>query len=158
MADLEKISLAQLNSALTTTGELSRRRLPDEELAQLAVLVDQMQTRYPSQDMEQSIEGYLADFEQLALKYSLRKVQTALAALRIKPGQAFFPRPDEVASEIEDQRERNLQAAQMNDGNKWLEQRSQYRRSLMEPDQVAWRREKFGYDPYAEEPPNADKA
>lgn len=41
------------------------------------------------------------DFEQLALKYSLPMVRQALAALRIRPGQSFFPRPDEVAEEME---------------------------------------------------------
>jgi hypothetical protein len=64
-------------------------------------LIAQMAQRYPSQDLTDSLEGYLADYEQLTLKYSLPKVQAALAALRIDPKQAFFPRPDEVAAQIE---------------------------------------------------------
>jgi hypothetical protein len=68
---------------------------------ELAVLVEQSAKRYPNQDLTESMEGYLQDFEQLALKYSLPRFRDALAALRIKPGQGFFPRPDEVASEIE---------------------------------------------------------
>ncbi|MDR3798425.1 MAG: hypothetical protein P4K93_09745 [Terracidiphilus sp.] len=67
------------------------------------MLLAQMADRYPGQDLRDSMEGYLWDFEQLALKYSLPKVQAALAALRIQPGQRFFPRPDEVAEEIEAQ-------------------------------------------------------
>jgi hypothetical protein len=47
------------------------------------------------------MEGYLQDFEQVVLKYSLPRFRDALAALRITPGQGFFPRPDEVAAEIE---------------------------------------------------------
>jgi hypothetical protein len=51
------------------------------------------------------MEGYLFDCEQLALKFSFGQVRDALASLRIRPGQAFFPRPDEVAAEIERQLE-----------------------------------------------------
>lgn len=72
----------------------------------MALLVGQMAQRYPSQDLSDSLEGYLADFEQLAVMHTLPAVQEALAALRIRPGQSFFPRPDEVATEIEKQRDR----------------------------------------------------
>ena len=111
MADLERIKPmdeAQLQNVFSGTSEQLQRRLNDAELQCLAVLVGQMAQRYPSQDLEQSLEGYIADLEQLALKYSLRKVQSALAELRISPGQKFFPRPDEVATVIEEQRERRL--------------------------------------------------
>ena len=47
---------------------------------------------------------YLADYEQLILKYSLQKVEDAVAALRINPEQHFFPTPDEVAGKIEQTR------------------------------------------------------
>jgi hypothetical protein len=72
-----------------------------------------MHQRYPSQDLTDSLEGYLWDFEQLALKYSLPKVTAALAALRIRPGQSFFPRPDEVAGEIERQDDERGRAAEL---------------------------------------------
>ncbi len=117
---MDRVSLALLNSALTTRSDESRRTLSDGEYAELAVLTAQMAQRYPSQELEQSIDGYQADFEQLALRYSLRQVRDALAELRIKPGQRFFPRPDEVAEEIEDQRERRTQNAKLSEGNKWL--------------------------------------
>ena len=39
----------------------------------------------------------------MSLNYSLPNVRAALAELRIKPGQSFFPRPDEVAAELERQ-------------------------------------------------------
>jgi hypothetical protein len=54
-------------------------------------------------------------------------VEKALAALRIKPGQAFFPRPDEVAEEMEAQRERGINDAIRRDGNKWLEDWERHR-------------------------------
>ena len=73
---------------------------------QLAVLLAQMVDRYPAQDLSDSLEGYLWDFEQLALRYSLNEVQAALAEHRITPGAKFFPRPDEIASVIVEQRER----------------------------------------------------
>jgi hypothetical protein len=120
MSDLERVTQAQANSALTGQDSSSRRSLSTEEFSTLVGEVELLITRYPSQDQEQSIEVYLADFERLALKYSLRKVQNALAALRIRAGQKFFPRPDEVAQEIEDQREAGLRRAQVRDGNAWL--------------------------------------
>jgi hypothetical protein len=51
------------------------------------------------------MEGYLWDFERLALRYSMAEVQAALAEWRITPGARFFPRPDEIAAEIERSRE-----------------------------------------------------
>lgn len=51
---------------------------------------------------------YLADFERLAMKYSLQKVEDAIAALRIDPEQRFFPTPDDVAHEIRQQRLKSL--------------------------------------------------
>lgn len=59
--------------------------------------------RYPSQDLEGSIDDYLLDYEALALKHGISKVQRAVAALRIDPDQHFFPKPDEVANEIRNQ-------------------------------------------------------
>jgi hypothetical protein len=47
------------------------------------------------------MEGMLHDFEQLALRYGLRQVRDVLAELRIRPGQKFFPQPDQVAGECE---------------------------------------------------------
>lgn len=150
---MERVNLALLNNALTTTGEQLQRRLPDEELAQLAVLVTQMADRYPSQDLEQSIEGYLADFEQLAMLYGLRKVYEALAALRIRPGQKFFPRPDEVAEEIEHQRERKLVPGLAETRRRVEAEKAEGARLLTDPEEIAWRRSKFGYDPWTEKKP-----
>jgi hypothetical protein len=120
MSDLERVTQAQANSALTEQDASLRRSLSGEDLSILLAEMDSLARRYPSQDQEESIESYLTDFEQLALKYSLRKVQQALQALRIRAGQKFFPRPDEVAQEIEDQREARLREAQRIDGEVWL--------------------------------------
>ena len=98
---MEQVSLVQLNSALTLIEQPSRRLLSDGDWMELSTLVDQTALRYPNQDLAESMEGYLQDFEQVALKYSLPRFKEALGALRIKPGQTFFPRPDEVAAEIE---------------------------------------------------------
>lgn len=100
---MEHIGQVLLTNGLTETSQHLQRRLNDGESERLAVLIGQMAQRYPSQDLSDSMEGYLADFETLSLKYSLPKVQSALAELRVRPGQAFFPRPDEVASELERQ-------------------------------------------------------
>ncbi len=101
---MERVDRASLNSALTTTGEQLQRRLPDEESTALGILLERMARRYPSQDVEDSMEEYLTDYEALVLRYTLQKVEEAVAALRIDPNQKFFPRPDEVAGEIERQR------------------------------------------------------
>jgi hypothetical protein len=63
-------------------------------------LLEQTLRRYPGQENEAPMEQYLADFEALAAKYSLRSVAEAIANLRITPGRSFFPKPDEVAEEI----------------------------------------------------------
>lgn len=124
---MERITSAQLNSALTAQGESSRKSLSSEGSSLLLSLMNNLAKRYPSQDQAESIEQYFQDFEALALKYSLPKVEKALAALRIKPGQAFFPRPDEVADEIENQRERGINDAIRREGNRWLEDWERWR-------------------------------
>lgn len=120
---------ASLDSALTQTSERSEKHLPDEEFRHLGILLAQMAKRYPSQDLEESLEGYLWDLERLALRYSLQQVQDALAELRIKPGQNFFPRPDEVAEVIASKCERTEADVRQIEGRmhrqrwaKWVEQ------------------------------------
>ncbi len=98
---MNHVSIVPLSSALTRIEQPSRKLLSDADWMELTTLVDQTAARYPNQDLTESIEGYLQDFEQVALKYSIPRFRDALAALRIKPGQGFFPRPDEVAAEIE---------------------------------------------------------
>lgn len=98
---MERITTAQLNSALTTTEGRLQRRLSNEDGLTLTAILEAAQRRWPNQDTAESMEEYLADFERLTLRYSLPRVEAALAELRIDPNQVFFPRPDEVASEIE---------------------------------------------------------
>jgi hypothetical protein len=107
---MERISSVELDKAkalLTSPpeSELSLRRLNDSEDQLLQELLGQMMERYPHQDLSSSAEGYLWDYQQLAMRYSLREVQDALAEWRLTPGRTFFPRPDEIAEFIEDRRE-----------------------------------------------------
>ena len=101
--DLEKVNRASLVNALTQPSSALARRLPSVELEALGIMLARTVRRYPSQENGETIEEYLTDFEQLALKYSLQKIADALAALRIDPDQEFFPKPNEVAHEIEQQ-------------------------------------------------------
>lgn len=101
---MERITEALLNNALTTTEGHLQRRLSDEDGLNLTAILERAQRRWPNQDTAESMEEYLADFERLSLKYSLQSVEAALEELRIDPEQQFFPRPDEVASEIERQK------------------------------------------------------
>lgn len=108
---MERLNQVSLASVLQLTSEPSQKQLSASDGQTLMAMVGQMAQRYPSQDLEDSIEGYLWDFQQLALKYSLSKVMAAAAELRLKPGQIFFPRPDEVAGEIERQQDERNRAA-----------------------------------------------
>ena len=150
MADLTKITRAPLSSALSATGRPSELQLSAAEATQLALIVDQMQTRYPAQDMEDSVEGILWDLKRLALRTSLRQVIDALAELRIRPGQRFFPRPDEVAEEIENQRASRMRTIDMAEGRRRREEERLYQEKLMSPIEIAWRIDRFGYDPFTE--------
>jgi hypothetical protein len=120
MADLERVKQAPLRSVLTAQEHGLRRSLSSEDSSILLAEMDALTRRYPSQDIAESIETYLADLEQLALRYSVTRVQSALAELRITPGQKFFPRPDEVAEMIERQREAGVQEARRRDGDAWM--------------------------------------
>jgi len=131
---------ASLESALATTSKQSRPLLNDEESLALTVLVAETAKRYPSQDLTDSVGEIMQDLEQLALKYSLPKVRKALEALRIKPGQAFFPRPDEVAEEIESQRERGLNDALRRDGEDYRTRVQRWIDAYNSPEEVAWRK------------------
>jgi len=80
--------------------------LPASELRELKRLIKQTAQRYATQDLSDSIEGLIYDFEQIAVRYSFKEMCDTLRALRIAPGQKFFPRPDEVTEAIERARER----------------------------------------------------
>ena len=107
---MEKISLAQLNSALTLTAQSLQKSLSSEDGMYLLALLNQTAKRYPNQDLAGTgaLSEYIKDFEQLSLKYSLREVDDAIAALRIDPEQDFFPTPNEVAAKIQQKRLRKV--------------------------------------------------
>lgn len=147
--DLERVDRAQLESALTEPEKSSLALLSKGDSSRLLAVMDELTRRYPSQDQESSIEAYFRDFEELAAKHSVRKVERAIKALRIKPGQSFFPRPDEVAEEIERQIERGVANDQRREGDRFSESWRKHMEQIMQPEEVAWRIERFGYDPFA---------
>ena len=100
MSDLTRISKAQLSNVLTVPAASLQKSLSKEDSTTLLVLMDGLTRRYPSQDQQESIGEFFADFEQLAIQKGMRRVIDAVNALRINPDQRFFPRPDEVAREI----------------------------------------------------------
>jgi len=75
-------------------------------------------------------------------------------ALRIKAGQNFFPRPNEVAEEIEIQRERAVVREIYNGDKDFFDRQRRNWEICMRPEEIAWRREKFGYDPLTERDPS----
>ena len=144
---MEQITQAQLNSALIKTDAPLQRRLSSEDGLTLTAILERAQRRWPNQDSSESMEEYLADYEQLALKYSLLKVEAALDRLRIKPGQAFFPKPDEISEEIVYKRECNIYAADK--AAYEIYQREMKALALKyktNPAEKAWRIKHFGYD------------
>ena len=106
--DQEELEKALQKIVSTGTGARLQKRLPQEELTALGILLERTARRYPNQDMRDTLPEYLADFEQLALKYSLQKVEDAIGALRIDPEQHFFPTPNDVAHEIRQQRLKSM--------------------------------------------------
>ena len=112
MERISEISIVLQPSALAPTNGRSPMRLPDAQADRLAILLAQMADRYPSQDLADSMEGYLWDYERLALRYSMEDVTEALAEWRITPGAKFFPRPDEIADSLASMRDHRHRAAE----------------------------------------------
>jgi hypothetical protein len=98
---MEQLNRAQLSSALMVRGVSLQRSLSKEGSSTLIALMERLARRYPSQDLESSIAEFHQDYELLAVNHGLPLLQAALQSLRIKPSQKFFPRPDEVAGEIQ---------------------------------------------------------
>jgi hypothetical protein len=107
---MERVDRASLNNALITTGAPLQRRLPSEAFEALGALMEEMMRRWPAQDLESSMDVFTADMESLTMLYGIERVRSAVMALRISPDQKFYPRPDDVAREIEDAIERNRSA------------------------------------------------
>lgn len=99
---MEQIREIALRSGSATQLARSERRLNSADGKILTLLLEQTAARYPHQDLAPAMQGYLHDFEKLALRYTLKRVMVALEELRIRPGQRFFPQPSEVAEVIEE--------------------------------------------------------
>lgn len=145
MADLVKPDRALLKNVSTGLDVSSPALLSKEDSCHLIAMMEELTRRYPSQDHESSIAAYFKDYEKLASKCGMRRVQKAVEALRIMPGRAFFPRPDEVAEEIEHQREKGIMAAMVKEGKQFDRQYKAWADMYMSPEEVAWRKEK-GYE------------
>jgi len=108
---MERVQRANLSSALRTIGGQLQRRLPNVELTALGALMDGMERRWPAQELADSMDAFMTDMEELARRHGLQYVQLAVMALRVSPEQKFFPRPDEIAAEMD--RQRTLRGAHM---------------------------------------------
>lgn len=147
---LQRVTRESLNNALTGREESLQKSLSSEDSSALLALMERATRRWAGQEMEDSIEELHADYERLALKYSLRKVREALDSLRIDSKQQFFPRPNELAAMIESQQERKTAQMKIREGEEFQRNWEAYMKRLMtDPDEIAWRIEKFGHDPYA---------
>jgi hypothetical protein len=98
-------TLAKIISASCALDRPQPQSLPDAELSELTLLIVQMSEAYPGHDQSDSLDGLIADYERLSLRYSLAAVYDALAEWRITPGAKYFPQPHEIADQIERKRE-----------------------------------------------------
>ena len=99
---MESTRQIALRSESTAIVRQSETRLNDADGFLLAEVIAQMADRYPHQDLSLSLEGFMRDFERLAVRYSMQTLMWALAELRIRPGQKFFPQPSEAAEVCEE--------------------------------------------------------
>lgn len=100
---MERVTGVQLKSALTAAEAPLQKSLSSSDSSILLAEMERLMRRYPMQDQGETAKEFFRDYAQLALKYSLPKVRAALEALRIDPEQTFFPKPEDVAGEIERQ-------------------------------------------------------
>ena len=98
MEAISKIKLDELapqqSERLTLTRRL-RTSLPDATVLTLMALMRQVEARYPGQVIEEvTKEMYLAEWEEMAVKYDLLILLDAL--LKVIGVSKFFPAPDEI--------------------------------------------------------------
>ena len=144
MTEISRIDQAQLQSVLTTGAGCSQESLSSADSSILLALMNGMLRRWPAQDQEAAVEEYFKDFERLSLKYSLQKVRSAIQSLRVRAGQRFFPRPDEVADEIELRAEQRQQDLRQREIGSYSRQVDEWIAKYNSPEEVAWRKEQ-GY-------------
>ena len=141
---MERITEAQLNSALTAPVASLQRSLSSVDSSRLLALMESLTRRYPSQGQEESIAEYFRDYERLALRYSLLRVEEAVAALRIDPEQKFFPRPDEVASQIKRDRAGDMFRAMQQEAQEYLDRLARWQHVYFSKEERDWR-EQMGF-------------
>ncbi len=140
---------AELANVLKPTESRLQRRLSEEDGLALTALMESLMRRYPSQDQEESIEEYLGDFERLVLKYSLQTVRDAIEQVRISGDQHFFPRPDDIAAVIEAKSELSQYDFDKAAGVRRRAEQARVVEFLRtDPEEIAYRKRLFGYDPY----------
>jgi len=120
MGKLERINQAELEDVLTTADAPLQKRCSETELRGLGALMESMARRWP-QEIEDSVGAYYVDMKQLVLREGLETVSLAVSDLRVEPGQKFFPRPDEIAHQIEKLRAKREAQADVNRANRYLD-------------------------------------
>jgi len=115
--------------------------LSKKDSSRLLAVMDDLTRRYPSQDLESSIETYHRDYKKLAAKFGLPKVEQAIENLRIAPGRAFFPRPDEIAAELENMRLTAENNRLRSDGQRYRNQIASWREQWNSREEREWRQQ-----------------
>lgn len=138
---MERINQTQLSNVLTVRAAACSVSLSKKDSTRLIAVMEDLARRYPSQDLEDSIGTFHADYKKLALKFGLPKVEAAIENLRITPGRAFFPRPDEIATELENMRIATENNHSLTETQRYMAKRSEWKKEWESPAEVEWRRQ-----------------
>lgn len=96
------------SSALARPGT---QRLPRESVTHLATMLRQMSAAMPHQEYgEETTEVFLLAFEELAVEFSVKNLETALRSFLSR--QKFFPHPSEVREVLEQMAKKAKQLAE----------------------------------------------
>jgi len=88
-------SLVQRHSEENHLARQSVQSLPEGTGLEFSELMDQLQGRYPNQELGPvTVEMYLAEWEQIALRYGLAMLRRALSKLSAE--SRFFPDPVDI--------------------------------------------------------------
>ncbi len=107
MQELREIAQRRESSAMSTR---SQQQLSVVATTAFDLSLMRMAAHYPHQELgEMTADVYREAFRELAQRHGVATLEQAFAALRLKPGQKFFPHPTEVAEELEAMKEAKSQ-------------------------------------------------
>src|SRR5579863_7086352 len=97
MERITTIRVEQLVGQLALSPVRKTTLLAGEQLQHFQSLCRQMLAYWPSQEFApETLNNFLLELERLAVNHGLSRLEKAFLAFRQKPGQRWFPHPNEV--------------------------------------------------------------